>query len=85
MTQNVGRGLTRIWIAVVAFAVLPFAVVAISHVYRWFRQNPFDQFDAGYVSLWDRIYWPVLTMIALAVLGYAVWLVDRWIAHGFSN
>jgi hypothetical protein len=86
---NFERGLTRIWIVVVAaieIAVCLFAIpIAIRMIAAWRDENPFSRFDADYVPITVRLI-PILALpVIVPVAGFAIWLISRWVWRGFAN
>jgi hypothetical protein len=82
---SVSRGLARIWVALIALIELIVLSAAARVVWLWAHENPFDQFDAGYESIWSRLTPFAATVVIVAAAGLASWLVVRWVARGFSG
>lgn len=85
MAANLNRGVTRIWVVVVALAEIILLLLAVSIFWDWYSENPFNQFDEGYVTLWQRLLPVVIWLIGIPIAAFAIWLAGRWIARGFSN
>ena len=83
--NKTGRGLTRVWIVFIGAIELWLATMLATIVVRWYNENPFDQFDVGYQSLWARSFPLFSFIVAVALAGYAIWLVTRWVICGFSD
>jgi hypothetical protein len=82
---NIGRGATRLWIAIVALAELGILALSVPLVWSWEHENIFDQFDAGYVSVVMRVLPLAVLLVVIPIMGFIVWWVARWIARGFST
>jgi hypothetical protein len=85
MKINLGGGLTRILIVVIVLFELVCASAAITIFSEWYDESPFDRFDVGYTTIYQRLE-PIGAIMAItAIAGYVVRAVVGWIARGFTN
>ena len=70
MMAKIGRGLTRIWMVFIVLIELAMGV-GFAFIASHERDPPF----AGLVIM----------MVLLALGGYIIWLVAKWVARGFSD
>jgi len=86
---NLGRGLTRIWIVVLAAVEIVLCLIVVPITIRvindWKHENPFDQFDPNYESIIVRLTPLIALLVFTPIAGFVVWLIARWIWLGFTD
>lgn len=85
MNTNSGRGITRVWVVFVGLIELAIVGLAVLEIVHWYSENPFDQFDAGYISLWHRLFRFLVAIGVIPIIAYTIWRAVRWISQGFSE
>lgn len=85
MKTNFDRGVTRIWVVFVGIAEFAVLVRSIAVVRKWYSENHFDQFDVGYISVWQRLLPFLVLVIVISATAYIAWRIVRWIVQGFSD
>jgi hypothetical protein len=82
---NWSYGFKRLLLSIIALGELGIVAHISVELIAWNSEKVFDQFDADYVPIWERIQASLLSAVLLPIAGVIVWYYVGWIIRGFHH